>query len=69
MGLFAEQIKKTISKEKNETDYIIGLKRALERRKIENNEIQKIAKEAGFNKKSIEKVFDWWQEVKEKKQN
>ncbi len=56
LGFFSEQFKEKILKQKNEMDYIIGLKKALGRRNFKDDEIKKISKEVGFYDKKIKKV-------------
>jgi len=58
-GIVSEHVKEKILKIKKEEDYIIGLKKALERRGFENDEIKKISKEVGLNSKKTEKIFDF----------
>lgn len=57
LGIFSEHIKKDILRQKDEIDYVIGLKKALERRGFKIKEIIRISKEIGFSNKNIEKVL------------
>lgn len=59
-GIMAEQVKHKGLKIKKEEDYIVGLRKALERRGFEKREIRRIAKEIGFKKRKIEDIFDYW---------
>lgn len=56
-GFLAVQIKEKALREYKQEDYIVGLKKALERRSFEEEEIKRIAKEAGFKQSSIRDVF------------
>ena len=67
LGLFSEHIKKNILKQKDEVDYIIGLKKALERRGLSIEDIVKIAKEAGFSKRNIDKVLVYFDITKKRR--
>ncbi len=59
LGLFSEKVEKKVIKRKDEYDYLFGLKKALERRNFSKHEIKRIAKEIGFKKNKIERVFDF----------
>jgi SOS response regulatory protein OraA/RecX len=61
-GILAEQVKEKVLKIRKEEDYIIGLRKALQRRSFSSKQIKRIAAETGFNKDKIEKIFDYWQE-------
>jgi hypothetical protein len=61
-GILAEQVKEKVLKIRKEEDYIIGLRKALQRRSFSSKQIKRIATETGFNKDKIEKIFDYWQE-------
>lgn len=67
LGIFSEHVKKEVLKSKNELDYILGLKKALERRKFKPKDIIKISKEAGFSEKNIDKVINYFGIKKPKK--
>jgi len=56
-GFLAIQIKENVLKEYKQEDYIAGLKKALERRNFKEEEIKRIAKEAGFKQSAIREVF------------
>jgi len=60
LGLFSEHFKRNILKNKNELDYILGLKKALERRKFKQDDILKILKEVGFSEKNINKIINYF---------
>jgi hypothetical protein len=55
-GIFSIKVMKAL-KIKNELDYIIGTRKALERRGFKEYEIKRILKEIGFPNKKIEMVF------------
>lgn len=59
-GIISRHIKKELLKRKDEKDYIIGLKKSLERRGFETKEIKRIAREVGFSRKLIEEVFNFF---------
>lgn len=56
-GIFAERVKEVILKIRKEEDYLLGLKKALERRGFKLTEIKRIAKEIGFDEKKISEVI------------
>jgi len=56
-GFLATQVKEKVLKEYKQEDYVAGLKKALERRGLEDEEIQRIAKEVGFKQSAIREVF------------
>ena len=60
-GFLGEQVKKKALRIKDEKDFIIGLKKALERRKFKEEGIKRIAKEVGFSKKKVDDVFKFWE--------
>ena len=60
LGLFSIHIKKNILRQKDEVDYILGLKKSLERHGFGIKDIFKIAKETGFSKKNIDKVLTYF---------
>lgn len=57
LGFFAVQIKEKALKEYKQEDYVAGLRKALERRGFEEEEIKRIAKEVGFKQNAIREVF------------
>lgn len=61
-GILATRVNETVLKEKSQLDYVLGLKKALERRGFKENEIKRIAKEVGFSEKNIKKGTDWAEE-------
>ena len=67
LGIFSKHVEKKVLRKKDEKDYIIGLKKSLERRGFEIEEIIKIAKETGFRKDIIDKVLTYF-EIKPKLQ-
>jgi hypothetical protein len=66
-GIFAEQIMENVIKPRKEEDYILGLKKALERRGFKVKEIRRMAREIGYSEEKIGNVFDFWAEEKPKK--
>jgi low affinity Fe/Cu permease len=56
-GILAEHVKENILKVRDERDYLIGLKKALERRGFESEEIVKIAKEVGYKPDLVDDVL------------
>jgi predicted TIM-barrel fold metal-dependent hydrolase len=58
-GVMSEQIKEKVLKVRKEEDYIVGLRKALQRRGLEAKEIKRIAKETGFSNDKIEGIFDF----------
>jgi len=56
-GILAEHVKEKILKVRDDKDYLIGLKKALERRGFEGEEIVKIAKEVGYKQELVEDVL------------
>jgi len=59
-GFLTEHIKNEILKTKEEEDFIIGLKKSLERRGIAHKEIFKISKEIGFSQNKINKTLGYF---------
>ena len=57
LGFFAVQIKEKVLKIYKQEDYVAGLKKALERRGFEEDEIKRVAKEVGFKQNAIREVF------------
>jgi hypothetical protein len=57
LGFFAVQIKEKVLKIYKQEDYVAGLKKSLERRGFEEDEIKRIAKEVGFKQNAIREVF------------
>lgn len=57
LGFLAIQVKEKVLKEYKQEDLCIGLKKALERRGFEEDEIKRIAKEVGFKQNVIRDVF------------
>jgi hypothetical protein len=58
-GILAVRAKEVLLKEKKEMDYVLGLKKALERRGFKEKEIKRVAKEAGFSEKTIRDSIEW----------
>ena len=58
-GFFTNQIEKKVLKIRKEEDHISGIIKALERRGYDDDEIERILTEAGFNSKKIEKILDF----------
>jgi low affinity Fe/Cu permease len=56
-GAIAEHVKENVLKVKDDKDYIIGIKKALERRGFESEEIVKIAKEVGYKPDLVDDVL------------
>jgi hypothetical protein len=57
VGFLADHIKEKVLKEYKQEDLCAGLKKALERRGFEENEIKRVAKEVGFKQNVIREVF------------
>ena len=69
-GILAERAAVKIFKIRNEKDYILGLKKSLERRGFELEDIIKIAKEVGYKETNVDNVllfFGYKKEIKRKK--
>jgi len=69
LGLFSKRIKKDVLKQKNEVDYIVGLKKSLERRGFSAEDIINVAKEVGFSRKNIDKVRIYFDIINKQKKN
>lgn len=68
-GIAAEHVNEKVLKIRKETDYIIGLKKALERRGFGLEEIIKIAKEVGYKSRLVDDVlvfFGYKKQIKKK---
>ena len=63
-GFIASHIQEKLVRHLDEKDYIIGLKKALERRGFETEETKRIAKEVGFSKKKVNELFSYFKITK-----
>jgi hypothetical protein len=57
IGLISYHIREDVLKVKDNRDYMIGLKKSLERRAFEKEEIRRILIEAGFTADEVEPIF------------